>query len=127
MAKRPTGAQLWLIAFPLLAGGGAFVKGGIGPGVFCYAIAAVAAVFAARVDRRSRVSTHHEAGDRAKGAAVQFRRWWLAGVVAVAVGVVMVYVSEGTKAGTVALALGVAFVCFGAVALLVMRQGGDKA
>jgi hypothetical protein len=124
MSKSPaTGTRVWWMIFPFIVGAGAFAIGGIGPGVFAFVLAGICSVIAARFDKRSHVRVGDRISAQAReGMSEQFRRWWLVSVIAVAVGVTIVYVGVGVLAGTVALVCGILFVAGGAGALAITRD-----
>jgi hypothetical protein len=124
MGKTPaTGTRVWWMIFSVIIGGGAFAIGGIGPGVFAFALAGICVVVAVRFERNLQVSVRDRPGARASDGKVErFRRLWLVSLVLVLVGVVIGFVSGGKWAGIIVLACAVAVGLGGAVALIVMRD-----
>jgi hypothetical protein len=121
--KPPAGTQLWRGTFPFIVGGGTFALGGIGPGLFGFALSALAVVLAARINIGSPAPAHGHADTRVKDARAQFRRWYLVCLVAVAVGMPAAYLTGGAASIGFALVAAVLIVVGGAAALAVMRRG----
>jgi hypothetical protein len=109
--------------FPFIVGGGAFAIGGIGPGVFAFVLAGICVVITGGFERRFERSVRDSPGSHASEDIVgRFRRLWLVSLIVVLLGVVIIFVGGGMRAGAVALVCGIIFVAGGAVALAIMRN-----
>ncbi len=119
MRLRPTPTLLWLSAFPFLFAGVGLAMWGVGTGVLCLVIGGITCLFAARrVRARAGDATSSRAGG---GATDRFARWFQFSIIVLALGVLGVFVSSGTRAGIIALSWAALAIIGGAITLVLMR------